>query len=78
MTYKYTSNINCGGCIASVTPVLDEISTIQSWSVDTDHKQKVLTIEAEKLDEHMLKEKLAEIGFQLKPFKGSWISKIWS
>ncbi|MFY0686620.1 MAG: heavy-metal-associated domain-containing protein [Cyclobacteriaceae bacterium] len=45
LTYK--TNINCGGCIQSVTPFLNEVDDIDSWKVDTDNPDKILTIEGE-------------------------------
>ena len=44
-TIQFKTNIKCGGCIATVTPVLNEISG--SWNVDTDNPDKVLSIETE-------------------------------
>ncbi|MEM8899505.1 MAG: heavy-metal-associated domain-containing protein [Bacteroidota bacterium] len=78
MTYKYSSNINCGGCVASVSPVLDDFPAVQSWKVDIQHKQKILTIEGEQLDEKALKKKLAEIGFEIKPVKRGFLGKVFS
>ncbi|MFK5879820.1 MAG: hypothetical protein QM478_10035 [Flavobacteriaceae bacterium] len=40
-------NINCGGCIKSVTPFLNELDNIDSWKVDTENPDKVLEIELE-------------------------------
>jgi copper chaperone len=45
-TLKFKTNINCGGCIASVTPVLNGLEEIQKWNVDTASPDKILTIEA--------------------------------
>jgi len=44
-TLKFKTNIKCGGCIAAVTPYLNEISS--TWSVDTDNPDKVLSIETD-------------------------------
>lgn len=44
-TLKFKTNIKCGGCIATVTPFLNDIETVQSWEVDVDHTDKVLTVE---------------------------------
>lgn len=78
MTYKYSSNIHCSGCVASVSPVLDEFPSVESWKVDTQNKQKILTIEGENLDEHTLKEKLAKIGFEIKPMKRGLLRRVFS
>lgn len=47
MEYKFKTNINCGGCIAKVTPFLDGESAITSWEVDTDNPNKILTVETD-------------------------------
>lgn len=46
-TLKFKTNINCGGCIATVTPVLNDLKDIQHWEVDTANPGKILTIKAE-------------------------------
>jgi copper chaperone len=44
-TLKFKTNIKCGGCIATVTPFLNEQKEISSWSVDTNTPEKLLTVE---------------------------------
>ena len=44
---KFTTNIKCGGCIATVKPHLDKLPGIKSWSVDISSPGKLLTVEAE-------------------------------
>jgi copper chaperone len=46
-TLKFKTNVNCGGCIANVTPYLTSIKEIIKWSVDTENPSKILTIESE-------------------------------
>jgi copper chaperone len=46
-TLKFKTNINCGGCIATVTPALNELKDIQHWEVDTANPQKILTVQAD-------------------------------
>jgi copper chaperone len=43
-TLQFKTNINCGGCIAKATPVLNEEKNIQEWIVDTNNPAKVLTV----------------------------------
>ena len=42
---KFKTNIKCGGCIATVTPILNNISNITKWEVDTVNPDKILTVE---------------------------------
>lgn len=64
MKYKYKTNINCGGCVASVTPHLNANSNIKSWEVDTADPQKVLTIETDTLSDEAVREIVIKAGFK--------------
>ena len=44
-TIKYKTNIKCGGCIATVTPYLNELKDLEKWEVDTNSPDKVLTVQ---------------------------------
>lgn len=44
--FQFKTNINCGGCIASVKPHLDKAEGICHWEVDTANKDKVLTVKS--------------------------------
>ncbi|MFC5269569.1 heavy-metal-associated domain-containing protein [Adhaeribacter terreus] len=41
---KFKTNINCGGCVANITPFLDKAAGISEWKVDTGNAQKILTV----------------------------------
>jgi copper chaperone len=43
-TVKYKTNINCNGCLKSVTPFLNELDNIDTWKVDLDNEDKVLEV----------------------------------
>ncbi len=47
-TVRFKTNINCEGCIAKITPFLAEESEINTWSVDTTSREKVLIVETDK------------------------------
>jgi copper chaperone len=46
---KFKTNINCGGCIKAVTPHLNSAEGINSWKVDTENPDKILSIETDQL-----------------------------
>jgi copper chaperone len=50
-TLKFKTNINCNGCIAKVTPFLNQSEGISTWEVDTANPQKILSINTESLNE---------------------------
>jgi copper chaperone CopZ len=64
---KFKTNINCGNCIKSVTPYLNLVDTIDTWQVDTDDPDKILTV---KLEEdgtpEDVKRAVEDAGFKIK------------
>lgn len=46
-TVQFKTNINCGSCIAAVTPFLNVVDNIDSWKVDTADPEKILEVELE-------------------------------
>ena len=46
-TNKFKTTIKCSGCIANVTPFLDEALGKDSWKVDINDPSKVLTVTGE-------------------------------
>lgn len=63
-TLKFKTNVNCGGCVATVTPYLNQIKEIGKWNVDTSNPQKVLTVETSGLLPDEIIEKLKEAGYK--------------
>jgi copper chaperone len=68
-TLQFKTNINCGGCVARVTPRLNEIKGIVSWKVDTDNPDKILTVETEMPDDANIIEAVKKVGFTIEPLK---------
>ena len=68
MKYTFKTNINCGGCIASVTPALNQIDEIESWSVDTENPEKILSVELEdEADAQCVIDAVSSAGFRIEP-----------
>ena len=63
-TLKFKTTINCGVCVAKVTPILNEQENVKNWSVDTENADKILTVEGENIDEAMLIQSLSRIGYK--------------
>ena len=68
-TLQFRTNINCSGCIARVTPKLNEVDGIRSWKVDTDNPDKVLTVETESLSNEPIVEAVKKVGFSIQPLQ---------
>lgn len=65
--FQFKTNINCGGCIASVKPHLDNAEGICHWEVDTANKDKVLTVKSEGITEDQVIETVQKAGFKIEP-----------
>ncbi|RZL20196.1 MAG: hypothetical protein EOO89_01020 [Pedobacter sp.] len=46
-TLKFKTNIKCDACIKTVTPFLNGLDNVDNWKVDTNHPDKVLSIDTE-------------------------------
>ena len=66
----FKTNINCGGCIATVTPFLEKATTIKEWHVDTDSKDKKLTVTGDQLDKSEVINLVKEAGFKIEEKRG--------
>ncbi len=64
MKYQFKTNINCGGCIASITPKLNANTDIKNWEVDTTNPQKVLTVETDTLSDEAVREIVNKAGYK--------------
>ncbi len=62
---KYKTNLNCGSCVAAVTPHLNGEGRIRRWSVDTQSPDKVLTVEAEGVGADTVGRLVAAAGFKV-------------
>lgn len=62
-TLKFKTTINCGNCVRTVTPFLNELEGIESWNVDTANPDKILTVETDTLTADVIVETVEEVGF---------------
>ena len=63
-TIKFKTNINCGGCIAKVSPFLNKENGIENWEVDTKNPEKILTIQTLKLGYEDIVAIIKKAGFK--------------
>lgn len=64
-TLKFKTNINCGGCVKSVTPHLNSLDEVESWRVDTDNPDKVLEVKVEEGFGQKVVEAVKKAGFEI-------------
>ena len=62
---KFKTNINCSGCIAKVTPLLNEAVGEGAWQVDTNQPEKILTITNTGVTEQIVTEAVKKAGFKI-------------
>lgn len=63
-TVQFKTNIKCSGCIAAVTPVLNELAGEGKWEVDLQSADKVLTVSIEKASEQEIKKAIENTGYK--------------
>lgn len=63
-TLKFKTNVNCGGCIATITPHLNQVKGIVKWSVDTSNPLKILTVETPGLSPEEIIEVMKKAGYK--------------
>jgi copper chaperone len=64
-TVKFKTTIKCSGCVATVTPYLNEAVGANNWNVDIQSPDKVLTVntDQEEKEAEVIK-KLQEAGYK--------------
>ena len=62
-TLKFKTSIECSSCEARVKPFLDKKEGVVSWQVDTNHEDKILTVETETLDAKDIVKTIKRTGF---------------
>lgn len=65
MILRFKTTINCGGCVAKVTPFLNNQTSISQWQVDTAHPDKILTVSGETVDASAVAETVQKAGFKI-------------
>jgi len=61
---KFKTNIKCMGCVARVTPALDEAVGKGNWEVDLQSADRQLTVTTEDADAETVEAAVVEAGFR--------------
>ena len=64
-TLRFTTNINCGGCLKAVTPALNQQVGTGNWQVDTANPSKILTITSATLTPEEVVHAVEQAGFRI-------------
>ncbi len=62
---QFKTNINCGGCLATVAPFLNAAEGISQWEVDTTNKDKILTVQSNGITKKAVIQKVQAAGFKI-------------
>ena len=65
MKHKFKTNINCGGCVKSVSAFINEIPNIKEWKVDTENPEKILTVTGNDISPKSIINAVEEAGFDI-------------
>lgn len=64
-TVKFKTTIKCSGCVATVTPYLNEVVGENNWQVDTQDPNKILTVNTnDTTKENEVIQKLQQAGYK--------------
>lgn len=63
-TIQFKTNIKCSGCIATVTPVLNELAGVDNWQVDLASPDKILTVTKENPDRSGIRAAIEKAGYK--------------
>jgi len=63
-TVQFKTNIKCSGCIAGVTPALNEVAGEHNWEVNLQTADKILTVSTENANEQQIKEAVERAGYK--------------
>lgn len=63
--FRFKTSINCGGCVAKVTPLLNNAQGVDRWSVDTVNPDKILSVTVNGIDENAVIDTVKKAGFKI-------------
>jgi copper chaperone len=64
-TIRFKTNLKCGGCVKAITPGLESLNSINTWSVDLENPDRVLEITAPKDVTEQVIESVKKAGYQI-------------
>ena len=63
-TIKFKTDIKCGGCIAKVTPSLNNVAGENNWQVDVNNPSKILSVTGDNFSEKQIIDAVSKEGFK--------------
>ncbi len=62
---RFKTTIQCNGCLSKVTPKLNEILEEQSWSVDLESDDRILTVNNDNVSVDAVVSAIKSVGFEI-------------
>uniref|UniRef100_UPI00404806FA heavy-metal-associated domain-containing protein n=1 Tax=Roseivirga sp. TaxID=1964215 RepID=UPI00404806FA len=72
----YKTNINCGMCLSTVTPYLNQAQSVSHWAVDLSSKDRLLTVQGDNLNAEEVIGLVEKAGFKAEK-KSSILGKLF-
>jgi copper chaperone len=64
-TIRFKTNLKCGGCVKAITPGLESLNIIDTWSVELENPDRVLEIKAPEDVSEQVIESVKKAGYQI-------------
>lgn len=62
---RFKTTIQCNSCLSKVTPKLNEFLEEQSWSVDLESDDRILTVNDDNVSVDAVVSAVKSVGFQI-------------
>ena len=62
---KFKTTIQCNGCLSKVTPKLNDILSDNSWSVDLESEDRILTVNDDNVSVDAVMSAVKSVGFEI-------------
>jgi len=62
---RFKTTIQCNSCLSKVTPKLNEFLEEQSWSVDLESDDRILTVNNDNVSVDAVVSAVKSVGFQI-------------
>ena len=63
-TIQFKTNIKCSGCVATVTPELNNAAGENNWKVDVQSPEKILTVSTDGINEPDIVAAVTKAGYK--------------
>ena len=62
-TLKFKTSLSCNGCKSKLAPFLDEAEGINSWDIDLEEVDKILTVNSAGITQGEVKQLIEQAGY---------------